>query len=103
MLGFPGEDYTTPQTIEKTGGFGDPGHAPERLERFKWALDTDEGTGARRHHAARRVHPGGRRPRREPFLDTLAQVGDLATAAGVTVRSRRVRSRPPCCAARSTT
>jgi len=24
MLGFPGEDYTTPQTIEKTGGFGDP-------------------------------------------------------------------------------
>src|SRR5207302_1756220 len=24
MLGFPGEDYTTPQTIEQTGGFGDP-------------------------------------------------------------------------------
>ena len=34
MLGFPGEDYTTPQTIQKTGGFGDPATRPERLERF---------------------------------------------------------------------
>ena len=24
MLGFPGEDYTTPQTIQKSGGFGNP-------------------------------------------------------------------------------
>ena len=24
MLGFPGEDYTTPQTIQRTGGFGNP-------------------------------------------------------------------------------
>jgi len=24
MLGFPGEDYTTPQTIKQTGGFGNP-------------------------------------------------------------------------------
>ena len=24
MLAFPGEDYTTPATIQKTGGFGDP-------------------------------------------------------------------------------
>ena len=38
MLGFPGEDYTTPQTIEKTGGFGDPATRPERIERFKWGL-----------------------------------------------------------------
>ena len=27
MLGFPGEDYTTPQTIKETGGFGKPGLA----------------------------------------------------------------------------
>jgi len=33
MLGFPGEDYTTPQTIQKSGGFGDPALRPERLER----------------------------------------------------------------------
>ena len=24
MLGFPGEDYTSPATIQATGGFGDP-------------------------------------------------------------------------------
>src|SRR5882672_6263217 len=39
MLGFPGEDYTTPQTIQHTGGFGNPKTRPERVERFKWALD----------------------------------------------------------------
>ncbi len=38
MLGFPGEDYTTPQTIQNTGGFGDPALRAERLERLKWAL-----------------------------------------------------------------
>ncbi len=32
MLGFPGEDYTTPQTIQATGGFGDPATRPERLD-----------------------------------------------------------------------
>jgi len=39
MLGFPGEDYTTPQTIQKTGGFGDPALCQERLQRLEWALD----------------------------------------------------------------
>src|SRR6266550_3244280 len=39
MLGFPGEDYTTPQTIERTGGFGPKALRAERLNRFRWALD----------------------------------------------------------------
>src|SRR5207253_11247928 len=39
MLGFPGEDYTTPQTIQKSGGFGNPATRAERLERFKWAIE----------------------------------------------------------------
>src|SRR5437879_12108582 len=39
MLGFPGEDYTTPQTIQKTGGFGNLAAREERLDRFRWALD----------------------------------------------------------------
>ena len=30
MLGFPGEDYTTPQTIQKSGGFGNPATRAER-------------------------------------------------------------------------
>src|SRR6478672_9701256 len=37
MLGFPGEDYTTPQTIKETGGFGNPAFRAERIERLKWA------------------------------------------------------------------
>src|SRR5260370_41902747 len=37
MLGFPGEDYTTPQTIQKTGGFGDPALRKEPLDRLAWA------------------------------------------------------------------
>lgn len=85
MLGFPGEDYTTPQTIEKTGGFGDPATRPERLERFRWALARTKELGLSdlMLHAGFIPEPGD--PARGPFLDTLGQVGALAKAAGVTV------------------
>lgn len=39
MIGFPGEDYTSPQTIKETGGFGDPARRKERLEIFRKAVD----------------------------------------------------------------
>src|SRR5579871_5117637 len=45
MLGFPGEDYTTPQTIQKTGGFGDPATRSQRLERFRWGLERTKALG----------------------------------------------------------
>jgi L-ribulose-5-phosphate 3-epimerase len=85
MLGFPGEDYTTPQTIEKTGGFGDPATRPERLERFAWGLKrtTDLGLSDLMLHAG--FIPEAGDPGRKSFLDTLAQVSDLARRAGVTV------------------
>ena len=85
MLGFPGEDYTTPQTIERTGGFGDPATRPERLERFKWGLrrTRDLGLSDLTLHAGFIPEPGD--PGRRSFLDTLAAVADLARAAGVTV------------------
>ncbi|MBM3978842.1 MAG: sugar phosphate isomerase/epimerase [Planctomycetes bacterium] len=85
MLGFPGEDYTTPQTIEKTGGFGDPATRPERLERFKWGLARTKELGLTdiMLHAGFIPEPGA--AARKPFLDTLAQVADLAKAAGVVV------------------
>src|SRR5215207_4723545 len=72
MLGFPGEDYTTPQTIQKSGGFGDPALWPERLERFQWALDRtrDLGLTDLMLHAGF-IPEGG--PDRKPFLDTLAK------------------------------
>lgn len=85
MLGFPGEDYTTPQTIQKTGGFGDPALRPERLERFKWALDRTRALGLSdlMLHAGFIPEPGD--PGRKSFLDTLAKVSDLAWGKGVTV------------------
>ncbi|HLJ92490.1 MAG TPA: sugar phosphate isomerase/epimerase family protein [Gemmataceae bacterium] len=85
MLGFPGEDYTTPQTIQKTGGFGDPATRSQRLERFRWGLERTKALGLNdlMLHAGFLPEPGD--PDRKPFLDTLAKVSDLAKAAGITV------------------
>jgi L-ribulose-5-phosphate 3-epimerase len=85
MLGFPGEDYTTPQTIQKSGGFGNPATRPERLERFKWALDRTKALGLSdlMLHAGFLPEPGD--PDRKPFLDTLAKVSDLAREKGITI------------------
>jgi L-ribulose-5-phosphate 3-epimerase len=85
MLGFPGEDYTTPQTIQRTGGFGNPATRAERLERFAWALDRTRELGLSdlMLHAGFLPEPGD--PDRKPFLDTLGQVSSMAAAKGVTV------------------
>ncbi len=55
MLGFPGEDYTTPQTIKETGGFGNPALRFERIERLKWGLARTHGAGPDVRDVARRV------------------------------------------------
>ncbi|MEM7234844.1 MAG: sugar phosphate isomerase/epimerase, partial [Planctomycetota bacterium] len=39
MIGYPGEDYTSPQTIQDTGGFGDPATREARMGIFKQAVD----------------------------------------------------------------
>src|SRR5262249_3660569 len=85
MLGFPGEDYTTPQTIQKSGGFRNPATRPERLERLKWALDRTKALGLANLmlHAGFIPEPG--QPDRKLFLDTLAKVSDLAKSKGVTI------------------
>jgi len=103
MLGFPGEDYTTPQTIQKSGGFGDPATRPERLERFRWALDRTRALGLTdlMLHAGFLPEPGT--PDRKPFLDTLAGSASSLPSKASLWRSRRVRRRPTCCAAPSTT
>ncbi len=85
MLGFPGEDYTTPQTIEHTGGFGNPATRPERLERFKWGLARTKALGLTDIMLHAGFIPEAGSEVRKPFLDTLARVADLAKAAGVTV------------------
>jgi sugar phosphate isomerase/epimerase len=85
MLGFPGEDYTTPQTIQLSGGFGNPATRAERLERFEWALQRTRALGLTdlMLHAGFLPEPGD--PDRKPFLDTLAKVSELARLRGVTV------------------
>jgi sugar phosphate isomerase/epimerase len=85
MLGFPGEDYTTPATIQKSGGFGDHALRPERLKRFEWALDRTLALGLKdlMLHAGFLPEPGD--PARKPFLDTLTRVSDLAKGKGVTI------------------
>lgn len=85
MLGFPGEDYTTPQTIRHTGGFGNPQTRGERLERLRWALDRTRALGLTdlTLHAGFLPEPGD--PARKSFLDTLGQAAALAAAQGVTL------------------
>src|SRR3954470_14844334 len=85
MLGFPGEDYTTPQTIQHSGGFGNPATRAERLERLAWALDRTRALGLTdlMLHAGFLPEPGD--PDRRPFLDTLGKVSALAMAKGITV------------------
>jgi L-ribulose-5-phosphate 3-epimerase len=85
MLGFDGEDYTTPQTIQKTGGFGDPSTRAERLKHLTWALDRTRELKSKdlMLHAGFLPEPGN--ADRKAFLDTLATVGDMAWTRGITV------------------
>ena len=85
MLGFPGEDYTSPATIKATGGFGDPALRGQRLERLKWALDRTVALGLSdlMFHAG--FIPGPGDADRKAMLETLAKAGDLAAAKGITL------------------
>jgi sugar phosphate isomerase/epimerase len=85
MLGFPGEDYTSPATIEKTGGFGDPATRPERLERFQWGLRRTQELGLSDIMLHAGLIPEVGDSGRRSFLDTLAKVSDLAQRVGITV------------------
>lgn len=85
MLGFLGEDYSTPRMIQRTGGFGDPATRAERLERLDWGLRQTRALGLTdlTLHAGFLPEPGS--ADRKPMLETLARAGDLARSHGVTV------------------
>ena len=85
MLGFPGEDYTTPQSIQRTGGFGDPATRSERLERLDWALDRALALGVTDLMLHAGFLPDVGDPARSEMLDTLARAGDAAWRKGVTL------------------
>ena len=103
MLGFPGEDYTTPQTIEKTGGFGDPATRPERLERFKWGLQRtpDLGLSDLMLHAGFIPEVGDAGPEAVPRH--AGDGGGPGAAAGVTVAFETGQESARCCVGRWTT
>lgn len=85
MLGFPGEDYTTPQTIKETGGFGNPATRSERLQRLQWALDRTSALKLDKLmlHGGFLPEPG--EPDRKPFLDTLGTAAAMASEKGITL------------------
>jgi sugar phosphate isomerase/epimerase len=85
MLGFPGEDYTSPATIKHSGGFGNPATRAQRLQTLAWGLDRTVALGLTdlMFHAGFLPEPND--PDRKPFLDTLAKAADMAKAKGVTV------------------
>jgi sugar phosphate isomerase/epimerase len=85
MLGFPGEDYTTPQTIKATGGFGDPADRAARLERLRWALDRTIALGLSDLMLHAGFLPELDDPGRPAMLDTLAKAGQLALEKGITL------------------
>lgn len=85
MIGFAGEDYTTPQSIKQTGGFGNLATRAERLERLQWALDRTRALGLRDLSLHAGFLPERGDPARHSFLATLARVGELAGASGVSV------------------
>ena len=78
MLGFPGEDYTSPAIIAQTGGFGNPATRAERLERFTWAVQRTKELGLNdlMFHAG--FIPDPMSPDRRGFLDTLGKAAALA-------------------------
>lgn len=84
MVGFAGEDYTSPQTIRETGGFGPTDRREERLDTLRWALERTRQLGLNNLTGHAGFIPAVGSPERTPFLETLAKAGDLATQAGVT-------------------
>lgn len=103
MLGFPGEDYTTPQTIKETGGFGKAAWRNERLERLKWGVQRTRALGL----SALTLHAGflpeTDDPDRSAMLEILAQAGDLAGRQGVTLAFETGQETADLLGARSTT
>jgi len=85
MLGFPGEDYTTPATIQATGGFGNPATRPERLDRLAWAVDRTVALGLSDLTLHAGFLPDPSDPGRRSFLDTLSKAGRVAADRGVTL------------------
>lgn len=85
MLGFPGEDYTTPATIQKTGGFSDPTLREERLDLVKWGAAKAKALGLTIMSVHAGFIPDIGSPERAAFIDCLRRALDIAAAHDVTL------------------
>ncbi len=85
MLGFPGEDYTSPQSIKQTGGFGNPAWRSERLQRLDWALERTLALGLSDLTLHAGFIPEPDDPDRSAMLDTLSRAGELARKRNITL------------------
>jgi len=84
MIGFPGEDYTTPETIRKTGGFGDPATRDARLEMFKRAVDQTAELGLKILSSHAGFIPALGHPERGALLDCLYDAAEYAASKEIT-------------------
>ena len=85
MLGFPGEDYSTPQSIQRTGGFGDPATRAERLELLRWGIDRTKALGLADLTLHAGFLPEADHADRPALLATLREAGRMAGGEGVTL------------------
>ena len=85
MIGFDGEDYSSPATIHRTGGFSDPATREARFARLAWALERTRALGVTDLTLHAGTVPGVDDRARAGFLETLHRAATLAHDAGVTL------------------
>jgi sugar phosphate isomerase/epimerase len=85
MLAFPGEDYTTPATIQKTGGFSDPALRDERLKLVTWGAGKAQALGLSIMSVHAGFIPEVGSPERTAFLDCLRRALDISAEHQVTL------------------
>jgi sugar phosphate isomerase/epimerase len=85
MLGFPGEDYTSPAIIRQTGGFGPADRRAERLDCLAWGLARTRELGLQDLSLHAGFIPAVGDAERPAFLDTLRKAARMASDAGVTL------------------
>ncbi len=78
MIGYPGEDYTSPATIQATGGFGNPETRAVCLGIFRHAVNqtAELGVPILLSHAGFIPDPG--EEARDGFLDCIAEAAEYA-------------------------
>lgn len=85
MLAFPGEDYTTPATIQKTGGFADPALREERLELVAWGAKKAKALDLSVMSVHAGFLPEVGSPERGDFIDCLRRALDISGEQDVTL------------------